>query len=281
MSERMFFTVSTVINSGCTRNPQERTMTFTISTNEADAAAAEAVVDHHAQLLGALALLADGVVDAAAAGDSAVALERRDRLHEWCQHELVPHAQAEEEGLYPAAHDRSEGRLLIDGMLAEHAALAKLVDALDSDDPTRLAATAHTLHIVFGLHIDKENDLVLPLLASAPDVSLEALLGGMHELLGHDDNTTTSSHDDEGHVCGCHEPDDQSYPELDARLVPHATRHATIFGALDAALPGGGIILIAPHDPLPLLAQLEQRSPNTFSVSYLERGPEMCRLSIG
>ena len=256
-------------------------MTFTISTNEADAAAAEAVVDHHAQLLGALALLADGVVDAAAAGDSAVALERRDRLHEWCQHELVPHAQAEEEGLYPAAHDRSEGRLLIDGMLAEHAALAKLVDALDSDDPTRLAATAHTLHIVFGLHIDKENDLVLPLLASAPDVSLAALLDGMHELLGHEDtDTDTSSGADDGHECGCNEPTDTSYPELDARLVPHAIRHATIFGALDAVRPGGGLILVAPHDPLPLLAQLEQRSPDTFSVSYLERGPEAWRMSI-
>jgi len=261
-------------------NPEEPAMTLTISTNESDSSAAEAVVNHHAQLLGSLALLADGVVSATAAGDVAATLQARDRLRDWCKNELLPHAQAEEHVLYPAAGVRPEGRLLIDGMLAEHSALAKLVDALDGDDPTRLAATAHTLHIILGLHIDKENDLVLPLLASAPDVSLEALLGGMHELLGHDDNTTTSSHDDEGHVCGCHEPDDQSYPELDARHVPHAIRHATIFGALDAVRPGGGLILIAPHDPLPLLAQLEQRSPNTFSVSYLERGPEMCRLSI-
>jgi uncharacterized protein (DUF2249 family) len=29
-----------------------------------------------------------------------------------------------------------------------------------------------------------------------------------------------------------------------------------------------------------MLAQLEKRSPETFSVSYLERGPEAWRLSI-
>jgi uncharacterized protein (DUF2249 family) len=34
------------------------------------------------------------------------------------------------------------------------------------------------------------------------------------------------------------------------------------------------MVLIAPHDPLPLLAQLEERHPGRFSVDYLERGPE-------
>lgn len=252
-------------------------MTLTISTNEADAFAADAVVEHHAQLLGALTVLASGVFDAAAAGNSTAALETRDRLREWCQRELVPHARAEEKVLYAAAQERPEGRLLIDGMLADHAELVTLVGALDSDDPIGLAATAHTLRILLGLHIDKENDLVLPLLASAPDVSLAALLDGMHELLGNGD---TSSIGEGGHECGCNEPTDTSYPELDARMVPHAIRHATIFGALDAVRPGGGLILVAPHDPLPLLAQLEQRSPGTFSVSYLERGPEAWRMSI-
>ena len=254
-------------------------MTLTISTNEADASAADAVVEHHAQLLGALTLLTGGVFDAATAANPKAGLEARDRLREWCQRELIPHAQAEENVLYAAAQERPEGRLLIDGMLADHAELVTLVGALDSDDPIGLAATAHTLHILFGLHIDKENDLVLPLLASAPDVSLAALLDGMHELLG-DGDTDRSSGSDGEHECGCHEPTDTSYPELDARMVPHAIRHATIFGALDAVRPGGGLILVAPHDPLPLLAQLEQRSPGTFSVSYLERGPEAWRMSI-
>ena len=67
-------------------------------------------------------------------------------------------------------------------------------------------------------------------------------------------------------------------PELDARAVPHAIRHATIFGALDSVGPGSGMVLVAPHDPLPLLEQLEQRSPGLFSIDYLERGPEAWRV---
>ena len=60
--------------------------------------------------------------------------------------------------------------------------------------------------------------------------------------------------------------------------MPHAIRHATIFGALDAVGPGAGLVLVAPHAPLPLLAQVEQRNPGVFEVSYLERGPEAWRL---
>ena len=66
----------------------------------------------------------------------------------------------------------------------------------------------------------------------------------------------------------------------DARAIPHAIRHATIFGALDGVRPGKGLVLVAPHDPLPLLAQLEQREPGAFEVSYLERGPEAWRLAL-
>ncbi|WP_310965069.1 DUF2249 domain-containing protein [Nocardioides terrisoli] len=83
-----------------------------------------------------------------------------------------------------------------------------------------------------------------------------------------------------GHNCSCGEHDGPGYPELDARMVPHAIRHATIFGALDAVHPGGGLVLVAPHDPLPLLAQIEQRQPSVFEVSYLERGPEAWRLQL-
>ena len=62
--------------------------------------------------------------------------------------------------------------------------------------------------------------------------------------------------------------------------MPHAIRHATIFGALDGIGSGEALVLVAPHDPVPLLAQLEQRSPGVFAVSYLERGPEAWRLRL-
>jgi uncharacterized protein (DUF2249 family) len=39
-------------------------------------------------------------------------------------------------------------------------------------------------------------------------------------------------------------------------------------------------VLLAAHDPLPLLAQIEQRHPDEFAVEYLERGPETWRLRL-
>ena len=62
-------------------------------------------------------------------------------------------------------------------------------------------------------------------------------------------------------TCGCGGHDDASLPVLDARVIPHAIRHATIFGALDSVGRGSGLVLLAPHDPVPLLAQVEQRWP--------------------
>ena len=78
-----------------------------------------------------------------------------------------------------------------------------------------------------------------------------------------------------GCACG-HE--NESEIVLDVRQIPHAIRHATIFGALDAIAPGFSIDLVADHNPLPLLAQLDQRSPGDFTVSYLEEGPEVWKL---
>jgi len=84
---------------------------------------------------------------------------------------------------------------------------------------------------------------------------------------------------EEAHNCACGEHDSPR-PELDARAIPHAIRHAAIFGALDSVAPGGGLVLIAPHDPLPLLAQIQGRWPDVFTVTYLERGPEAWRLEF-
>ncbi len=83
-----------------------------------------------------------------------------------------------------------------------------------------------------------------------------------------------------GGGCACGGHDEPGRPVLDARQVPHNIRHATVFGALDAVRPGSGLELVAPHDPLPLLAQIEERNPGVFEVSYLERGPEVWRIAL-
>jgi uncharacterized protein (DUF2249 family) len=58
---------------------------------------------------------------------------------------------------------------------------------------------------------------------------------------------------------------------LDVRAIPHAIRHAAVFGAFDAIPQNGSIVIVAPHAPLPLLQQLSQRAP--IEVEYLSEGP--------
>ena len=77
--------------------------------------------------------------------------------------------------------------------------------------------------------------------------------------------------------CGC---SDEGVPELDVRAIPHAIRHATVFGALGAIPPGGSMVLVAPHDPKPLLAQIADREAGAIEVSYLDEGLEAWRLRL-
>ena len=248
-----------------------------LATSREDARAAVAVRDHHAAMAGELTTRTQTLLLAAARGDAAAAEESRSGLLTWCETELVPHALAEEQAMYPTAHAMPQARLLIEAMTAEHSVITGLVRELDAaPDPVSAAAAARALQVTFETHLDKENDLVLPLLLEAPGVSVAELLGGMHELLGGHADTVSSHEDDQG--CGCGETDPPGHPELDARAVPHAIRHATIFGALDGVPPGGGLVLVAPHDPLPLLAQVAERYDGAFTTSYLERGPEAWRL---
>lgn len=147
--------------------------------------AADAVVRHHAQLAGELNGHTTRLLDAAAGADERAVWQHRDELLSWLNTELMPHAQAEEAGLYPAAAAAPGGALLVDGMIGEHRAIANLVDELGgATSPVAAAAAARAIAALFEIHLAKENDLVLPLLIEADDVSLAELLHGMHELLG-------------------------------------------------------------------------------------------------
>ena len=81
------------------------------------------------------------------------------------------------------------------------------------------------------------------------------------------------------HRCTCGEHAAE-LPELDARSIPHAIRHAAIFGALDSLAPGTGMVLVAPHDPLPLIDQARTRYGDTIGIDYLQRGPDAWRLQF-
>ena len=72
------------------------------------------------------------------------------------------------------------------------------------------------------------------------------------------------------HHCDCG-AETGSLPVLDAASLPPAIRHGSIMGAIQSLAVGSGFELIAPHDPLPLLAQIEERWPGELAISYLER----------
>lgn len=78
-----------------------------------------------------------------------------------------------------------------------------------------------------------------------------------------------------GCSCGHHEAEDLV---LDVRAIPHAIRHASVLGAFDAIGVGGSLVLVAPHNPLPLLGQLADRA--SIAVEYLMEEPGEWRLRI-
>ena len=250
------------------------------STTE-DANAVEAVKSHHAQLAGALGVRVDRLVRLAGGGsDDATTTAARDDLVAFCATELLPHAAAEEGALYPVAAEDVRARLLVEAMIAEHRVLEGLVrDLRTTAGPVLAAAIGTGLRVLFETHLAKENDLILPLVAGDPSRSLSAALAGMHELLGPDAHDEQDHGPDAAGGCGCG-GHDEADPVLDVRAVPHAIRHATVFGALGAVPRGGSLVLVAPHDPIPLLGQIEDREPGAFGVSYDERGPEAWRVRL-
>lgn len=74
------------------------------------------------------------------------------------------------------------------------------------------------------------------------------------------------------HDCSTTINPDKRYP-FDARCVAKRFRHAAIFGALDALSAGETMAFVNDHDPLPLLAQLQQRYGAGIAITYVAREP--------
>jgi len=62
------------------------------------------------------------------------------------------------------------------------------------------------------------------------------------------------------------------YP-FDARGVAKRFRHAAIFGALNALEPGETMRFCNDHDPLPLLAQIDNYFEGRIKIAYVSRQP--------
>jgi uncharacterized protein (DUF2249 family) len=216
--------------------------------------ALRAILDHHAALTRELDSRVEDVLAAAREGaDPDLA---RRALARFLVGELLPHAAAEEHTLYPAAAREPHAELLVRAMHDEHRALAGHVARLDTaTHPTELAAVAAAIRALFGVHVAKENDYLLPVLARG-EIDLAALLHDTHRLIA-------------------------ETRELDVRQEIPARRHELIFATYDALTPGESFVLVNDHDPKPLYYQFAAERAGQFSWDYLEQGPDVWRVRIG
>ena len=81
------------------------------------------------------------------------------------------------------------------------------------------------------------------------------------------------------HGCDCGASPIDGIPEFDARLVPPVVRPAAIFGAVGGLPVGVPLILVAPHDPAGLLAQLKGRYPD-LTTEYVSDAPGECKVKL-
>ncbi|MEU4419272.1 DUF2249 domain-containing protein [Actinoplanes sp. NPDC024001] len=257
----------------------------------ADRRAAQAVVAHHSELAADLTRHVNNLLQAAEIGSLRQVWQFRDDLLGWLHAELLPHAKAEEAALYPAAAELPEGRLLIDGMLDEHRIIAALVTELaETSAPVAAAAAARALQAVFATHLRKENELVVPLLVAAAGVSLAALLDGLHDLIGGHTGQPSGGGCGGHGSCGCggDAPGAAAAsaavltidPRLDVRDLPHGQRHAQVLAALDTLPADGALVLVAPHAPLPLLAEIDAHYGGRMTADWLQDGPDVWQIRL-
>ena len=255
-------------------DPAKRSNLVLASSGQ-DADALERVATRHAELSGSAAAYITQLIDAAAGGDDERTRQASATLLGWSRGTLGALLEAEQEVFGPAISriDAALGdrvrteRELVTGAIGRLANLR---------DPVELASVAVELRLHLGQYLRFFADHVLAVLARTDGLPLGALWSDIQSLVVDDGAPASKS----ATQCECGVVDEPAYGELDVRNVPHAIRHATVFGALDAIGAGEGLILVAPHDPLPLLAQVEQRDPGRFVVSYLDRGPEAWRLQF-
>ena len=110
-----------------------------------------------------------------------------ERILRFLRGTLMPHAQAEEQVLYPEV-----ARLIGDPeatapMIHDHAAIVERVEALDTADRTdgeRLQELLYGLHALISVHFRKEEEIYLPYLDRQPAEEAERIIGRMGAHVG-------------------------------------------------------------------------------------------------
>jgi uncharacterized protein (DUF2249 family)/iron-sulfur cluster repair protein YtfE (RIC family) len=139
------------------------------------------VMRSHHRLLGEQLVARAAAVSEAVAGcrphDAALA-----DLVAYLAEEVLPHAIAEEETIYPAvAAARADLVAYVSEMAAEHDAFSAAAGALAGlTEGSAAAQRARQIAELFAAHAAKENEVLLPALLASDDVDLAALLAQMH-----------------------------------------------------------------------------------------------------
>ncbi len=249
-----------------------------LASSPTEAASLEEARTRLAEAAGTLGTLANNLT-ATAGNPAAAELAQADQgaLVEFAEKELIP-VSAALAGAFPAAGATAESRLLSTIANAHAERIASTAKSLETQEaPIHMVQAGGRLLEAATAFITQASEWILPALAQNTAVSLSTLLPKPAAAAGGTDSEGKAPASG-GCACGGH--DEPGLAELDTRVIPHAIRHATIFGALEGLNTGKGILLVANHNPLPLLAQLEQRSPGKFEVSYVEDGPELWKLSM-
>lgn len=260
-----------------------------LASSGADSVALGAITRSHAELSGNLAAHVSRLLDVAVTGNATGLEDARRRLVDWARSDLTPLFGAEAAILYPevgrvGANEADLAEALRDG---QERISTLLEEASTPMGPAPLAAATVALRVAVEHQLNLEMERLLPVLAASTRHSLAELWADVERSLPRaprESANTEGAHP--GHAgpaesaCECGIVKDPELPELDVRAVPHAIRHATVFGALESLRPREGLVLVAPHDPLPLLAQIRERSGERFAVSYLQRGPRAWRLQL-
>lgn len=101
---------------------------------------------------------------------------------------LIPHAEAEEEVLYPAVAKLLGDPEATATMISDHRAIVARIDSLESAGPDELQVLQELLYGLYALvivHFHKEEDDYLPLLEKLPAEELDSVFERMGEH-GHD-----------------------------------------------------------------------------------------------
>lgn len=107
----------------------------------------------------------------------------RARIVGFLRGTLVPHAQAEEEVLYPAWAELVGFKDAAVPMVHDHEAIVARIDQLahaDIADVDTLQELLYGLYALISVHFRKEEDLQLPVFDAAPPEVAEAVMAQMH-----------------------------------------------------------------------------------------------------